>query len=110
MVLEVICCYYYRKNKVCPIKFKIASTSLVYGHSTFSDKSGFFFLADIVNVYLQNSLRIAKGKKMPNAEGIKNVVSMDRVTEKINLVWVLGRLPIMGKILLSQFVNKDVCL
>ena len=61
----------------------------------------FFFLAGIVNVYLQNTLRIAKGKKMPSAEGIKNVVRMGFVTDQINLVRVLGRWSTMGKILLS---------
>ena len=60
----------------------------------------FFFLADIVNVYLQNSLRIAKGKKMP-AQMINNVVGVGRVTENINLVRILGKWSIMGKILQS---------
>merc|ERR1711934_490447 len=44
----------------------------------------------IVYVYLQNTLRIAKGKKMPSAGGIKNVVRMGIVTDQINLVRVLG--------------------
>ena len=57
----------------------------------------FFSLPDIVNVYLQNTLRIAKGKKMPSAEEIKNVVRMGIVTDQINLVRVLGRWSIMGK-------------
>ena len=60
----------------------------------------FFFLADIVNVYLQNSLRIAKDKKMP-AQMINNVVGVGRVTENINLVRILGKWSIMGKILQS---------
>jgi hypothetical protein len=66
----------------------------------FFDKSGFFSLADIVNVYLQNSLRIAKDKKMP-AQMINNVVGEGRVTENINLVRILGKWSIMGKILQS---------
>ena len=61
----------------------------------------FFSLADIVNVYLQNTLGIAKGKKMPSVGGIKNVVRMGFVTDQINLVRVLGRWSTMGKILLS---------
>ena len=46
----------------------------------------FFSLADIVNVYLQNTLRIAKGKKLISALMINNVVIMGPVPDQVNLV------------------------